>query len=107
VSTRLYDSFYLNFASSLPKDLMEKLAYKTLESDSSALITKVFDQYCNFVSLEPKIFSLNMKGSYAKLHALNDEVVLQTIDSVVEGLFAVCATTVLFAMFGIRLSCGI
>jgi hypothetical protein len=87
----------LNFASAIPQKLLELLARRTAESRSAHLIEKVFDQYANFVSLESKIFSLNIAGSYANLHALNDQVVLDAVDSIVDGLFAVCVTLVQFS----------
>lgn len=96
---RLYDSFYLNFASSIPKSLMESLALKTLQTDSSSRITKVFDQYVNFVSLESNLFSLNLRSSYAQLNALNDQIVMGIIDKVVEGLLALCVTMVTRSYF--------
>ncbi len=90
----MYDSVYLNFASSIPQKLLEVLAKKTAESNTVDSVAKVFDQYVNFISLEPKIFSLNVANAYSGLHALNDQVVLDTVDSIVEGLFSVCVTIV-------------
>ena len=56
---RLYSSFYLNFVSKLDRSLMERLARDCLAANAASLISKVFDQYLDFVSLEPKLFMLN------------------------------------------------
>eukprot|EP00741_Cyanophora_paradoxa_P022802 tig00021518_g22023.t1 len=91
---RLYDSSYLNFASSIPRPLLEKLADATLQSESVSLVSKVFDQHLNFVSLEPQLFSLHMPGSYAALRdpAATDAAMKKYADQIVSSLFSVCVT---------------
>eukprot|EP01114_Cavostelium_apophysatum_P002585 TRINITY_DN12296_c0_g1_i1.p1 TRINITY_DN12296_c0_g1~~TRINITY_DN12296_c0_g1_i1.p1 ORF type:complete len:628 (+),score=163.71 TRINITY_DN12296_c0_g1_i1:113-1996(+) len=91
---RLYDSFHLNFASSVPRPLLEELANATLESDSVHLISKVFDQYLNFVSLEKDLVTFNQKYSYVAFNdpAISDTQAELNIESTVEGLFSMCAT---------------
>ena len=58
-SNRLYSQVYLNFVSRLDRPLMEKLARATIASNTYSLVTKVFDQYLDFVTLEPRLFTLN------------------------------------------------
>jgi hypothetical protein len=62
-SKRLYSAFHLNFVSKLDRSLMEKLARGTISTNSHTLITRVYDQYLDFVTLEPKLFTLNMPVS--------------------------------------------
>ncbi|KAL4302919.1 hypothetical protein GQ457_10G023570 [Hibiscus cannabinus] len=62
-SRSLYDSFYLNFSSSVPRPLLEDLASGTLNSDSIHRISKVHDQYLEFVTLEDNLFSLSQNGA--------------------------------------------
>lgn len=61
---KLYDSIYLNFSSPLPRDLLELLARNTIESGTTSLIISIYDQFLGFVSLEPDLFSLNIKNSF-------------------------------------------
>jgi hypothetical protein len=58
-SKRLYSQVYLNFVSRLDRPLMERLARATIASNTYSLVTKVFDQYLDFVTLEPRLFTLN------------------------------------------------
>lgn len=58
-SKRLYSQVYLNFVSRVDRPLMERLARATIASNAYSLVTKVFDQYLDFVTLEPRLFTLN------------------------------------------------
>eukprot|EP01133_Synstelium_polycarpum_P002558 gene2558-2932_t len=92
---RLYDSFYINFASKVSTPLLEELATLTIQHDCVSVISKVYDQFLNFVSLERDLFVLNAPmSSYT---AFNDTTIADTkaqenIDSVVESLFSVLVT---------------
>lgn len=59
VAKRLYSAVYLNFVSKVDRPLMERLAKNTIASNTYSLVTKVFDQYLDFVTLEPRLFTLN------------------------------------------------
>ncbi|KAF9108763.1 Vesicle trafficking between the ER and Golgi [Mortierella sp. GBA35] len=94
LSNRLYDSYYINFSSVIPRPLMEELAASTIPSGSSAQIQQVYDQYLNFTCSEPNMFSLNDRQSYL---ALNDPTAPETaieasIDKAASSLFSVLAT---------------
>ncbi|RVW96699.1 SEC1 family transport protein SLY1 [Vitis vinifera] len=67
-SHSLYDSFHLNFSSSIPRPLLEDLASGMLNSDSINRISKVHDQHLEFVTLEENLFSLAQKSSYVQLN---------------------------------------
>jgi len=90
----LYDAHYLNFSSSLPRKLLEDLAVKSTECGTSGKITKVFDQYLDFVSLAPTLFSLGRPDSYATLNdpSSSDQSVEGEVSQITQGLLAVCAT---------------
>ncbi|EGG10815.1 uncharacterized protein MELLADRAFT_33699 [Melampsora larici-populina 98AG31] len=95
----LYETFYLNFTSSLPRPLLEELASLVIESGADA---SVYDQYLDFIVLEPHLFCLSYTGSSSgpkrtTYEILNDpraseEDVEQTADSIAKGLFSVVAT---------------
>ncbi|KAI7826074.1 Sec1-like protein [Gamsiella multidivaricata] len=94
LSNHLYDSYYINFSSVIPRPLMEEMAASTIPSGSSAQIQQVYDQYLNFICTEPNMFSLNDRQSYL---ALNDPTAPETaieasIDKAASALFSVLAT---------------
>ncbi|XP_057966342.1 SEC1 family transport protein SLY1 [Malania oleifera] len=93
-SKSLYDSFHLNFSSSIPRSLLEDLASGTLGSDSVHRISKVHDQYLEFVTLEDNLFSLAQNNIYVQLNdpSAGDREIEEIIERIVSGLFCVLAT---------------
>ncbi|CAL5417171.1 unnamed protein product [Camellia sinensis] len=93
-SRSLYDSFQLNFSSSIPRPLLEDLASGTLNSDSINRISKVHNQYLEFVNLEDNLFSLANKSCYVQLNhpSAGDREIEKIIEKIVSGLFCVLAT---------------
>ncbi|KAH6755472.1 Sec1/munc18-like proteins superfamily [Perilla frutescens var. hirtella] len=93
-SRALYDSFHLNFSSSIPRPLLEDLATGTMNSDSIQRISKVHDQYLEFVTLEDNLFSLANKNCYIQLNdpSAGDKEIEEIIEKIVGGLFCVLAT---------------
>ena len=93
-SHSLYDSFHLNFSSSIPRPLLEDLASGMLNSDSINRISKVHDQHLEFVTLEENLFSLAQKSSYVQLNdpSAGDREIEEIIEKIVSGLFCVLAT---------------
>lgn len=93
-SRSLYDSFFLNFSSSVPRPLLEDLASETLKTDSIQRIAKVHDQYLEFVTLEDNLFSLGQRSSYVQLNdpSAGDREIEEIVEKIVGGLFCVLAT---------------
>ncbi|PPD98419.1 hypothetical protein GOBAR_DD04547 [Gossypium barbadense] len=93
-SRSLYDSFHLNFSASIPRPLLEDLASGTLNSDSIHKISKVYDQYLEFMLLEDNLFSLSQKSTYVQLNdpSAGDKEIEDIIERIVSGLFCVLAT---------------
>ncbi|CAL0324509.1 unnamed protein product [Lupinus luteus] len=93
-SRSLYQSFHLNFSTSIPRPLLEDLASGTINSDSIQRISKVHDQYLEFVTLEDNLFSLAYKSCYVQLNdpSAGDREIEEIIEKVVNGLFCVLAT---------------
>ncbi|XP_050363928.1 SEC1 family transport protein SLY1 [Argentina anserina] len=93
-SKLLYDSFHLNFSSSIPRALLTELASGAVNSDSIHRISKVHDQYLDFVTLEDNLFSLAQKSSYVQLNdpSAGDREIEEIIEKIVGGLFCVLAT---------------
>lgn len=93
-SRSLYDSFHLNFSSSIPRPLLEDLASGTLSSDSIHRIAKVHDQYLEFVTLEDNLFSLANKSCYVQMNdpSAGDTEIEAIVEKIVSGLFCVLST---------------
>ncbi|CAA7061670.1 unnamed protein product [Microthlaspi erraticum] len=92
VSTSLYDTFHLNFSSSIPRPLLEALASGTLNSIER--VAKVYDQYLEFATLEDNLFSLEQHSVYDQLNdpSATDREIEEVIEKVADGLFCVLAT---------------
>ncbi|CAH0484950.1 unnamed protein product [Peronospora farinosa] len=94
-SKELYSSAHLNFAYPLSRESLEYLARASVEAGCTSMIAKVYDQYTNFVSLEPSLFSLNLPASYRAYNDPNvaDAQIEQSMSVIVKGLFSVLATS--------------
>ncbi|VVA99431.1 unnamed protein product [Arabis nemorensis] len=93
-SRSLYDTFHLNFSSSIPRPLLEELASGTLKSSSVEKVSKVHDQYLEFVTLEDNLFSLAQQSTYVQMNdpSAGDKEIEAIIEKVASGLFCVLAT---------------
>ena len=56
LKNQLYQSYHFNFISPLSRALLEDLAKAALDSNSVSQVTKVYDQYLNFICLEDDLF---------------------------------------------------
>ena len=65
----MYDSLHLNFAFSVPRPLMEKLAASSVRQQCQQRIAKVHDQFLAFRALEAGLFSLGLPKVYVDLNA--------------------------------------
>lgn len=94
LSARLYERFYICFTSAVPRPLLERLASGAVEGDAATLVSGVFDEYVDFVTLEDRLFSLNQQDVYRICNdpSSSDAVIEATIDRVVTSLFSVFAT---------------
>ncbi|PLW56630.1 hypothetical protein PCANC_05150 [Puccinia coronata f. sp. avenae] len=101
----LYESFYLNFTSSLSRPLLEELASLVVENGSDSLIEQVYDQFLDFIVLDPNLFCLssptgtnnNASLKRTTYEALNDprasEQDIEAIaDQIAKSLFNLVAT---------------
>lgn len=99
----LYESFYINFTRPLPRPLLEEFASLVAANGTVASVEQVFDQYLDFVVLEPALFTLSPsitsskdsdRSTYEQLNdpSAKEEDIDQIIDRIAAGLFAVIAT---------------
>ncbi|OMJ27639.1 Protein sly1, partial [Smittium culicis] len=90
----LYDMYYLNWASSISRLLMEELAVSTVASKTSHQISQIYDKYIDFICPEENMFSLGIKDSYIKTHdpKISDEDNQIFIDRIITSLFSILCT---------------
>jgi hypothetical protein len=90
----LYESCYINFASSVTRPLLEDLAKGSLQSRAAQKVAGVFDRYVSFVSLSQSLFSLNLPNTYTFLQSpsSSDQFIEQYLERIVDGLLSVLAT---------------
>ncbi|DBA03371.1 TPA: hypothetical protein N0F65_004648 [Lagenidium giganteum] len=90
----LYSAAHLNFAYPLSREALEHLAKLSVEANCTSMISKVYDQYTNFVSLEPTLFSLHLPNSYRAYNdpSVQDAQIEQNMNTIVRGLFSMLAT---------------
>lgn len=94
----LYDYYYLNFIAPISRTKLEELATVALQSNCSSNISKVFDQYLNYISLEDDVFILKHSDYDAiSYYAINRPAVQESeieliMDYIVDSLFSVFVT---------------
>ncbi|KAJ2581183.1 Vesicle trafficking between the ER and Golgi, partial [Coemansia sp. RSA 1836] len=90
----LYELYYVNFSSSLPRTLLEEFAMQTAATGTSHQIAQVYDQYLNFLCPEENMFSLHFPNSFESIHspAMTDTAISGLIDRIVSALFSVLLT---------------
>jgi hypothetical protein len=120
LSNSLYESYYLNFTSPLPRVILEELADQVARDGTQELVTQVLDQYLDFLvpstslfSLLPPITSKSLSSvattpnapapkkspspysSYTVLNApgTTEMQIEEEIERIASGLFSVVATT--------------
>ncbi|OQR94306.1 SEC1 family transporter SLY1 [Thraustotheca clavata] len=91
---QLYSTIHVNFAAPIPRQRLEYFAKGCVNAGCTSMISKVFDQYANFVCLEPQLFSLNQADSYRAYNdaSFADSHIEQTMHDITTGLFSVLAT---------------
>ncbi|KAI9141979.1 Sec1-like protein [Paraphysoderma sedebokerense] len=95
LSLNLYESYYINFTTPVPRPLLEELAHHAVQAQSVNSIEKVYDMYTGFTCLEKDLFTLEMEKTFEELNkaGAGREVMIETVvDKVVTGLFGVCVT---------------
>ncbi|KAL7752749.1 Vesicle trafficking between the ER and Golgi [Sorochytrium milnesiophthora] len=94
LSAGLYDSYYVNFTSTVSRPVLEELASATVQHNTAQHIAQLYDQHLSYIVTEPNLFSLAVSNSYYNLNRGNAtaEAMEQLMNRVVDGLFDVCAT---------------
>ncbi|KAM4662619.1 sec1 family domain-containing protein 1 [Discoglossus pictus] len=96
--TQLYESYYLNFISAISRSKLEDIASAALTANTVSHVSKVFDQYLNFITLEDDMFVLcNQNKELVSYRALNRSDITDTemetlLDTIVDSLFCFFVT---------------
>lgn len=90
----LYQSVHVNFSSTLPRALLEHLAEATSKGGGSQRVARLMDQYLDFVSLEPCLFTLERPLTYYNYSKdnVNEKELTTCLNEIVNGLFSVVVT---------------
>lgn len=98
LKNELYESYYLNFISPVPRSLLEDIAQAAISANCVNSVQKVFDQYLNFISLDDEIFALRHQSKdLISFYSMNkgdvkDSEMNEMINTITDGLFSVFAT---------------
>ncbi|RUS21057.1 Sec1-like protein [Endogone sp. FLAS-F59071] len=94
LNRNLYESYYINFSSAIPRPLLEQFAATTISNDISSLISQVYDQYLQFICTEPNLFSISQPKAYITLNdpTAAETAIEETVDKTVNSLFSVLVT---------------
>ncbi|GAA5805225.1 hypothetical protein HPULCUR_010739 [Helicostylum pulchrum] len=94
LNRNLYDSYYINFCSTIPRPVLEEFATTTITDNTSDMVNQVFDQYLNFICTNPNVFSLNQPQTFINLNnpKATESLIDETVDKTVNALFSVIVT---------------
>ncbi|KAG0676877.1 Vesicle trafficking between the ER and Golgi [Kluyveromyces marxianus] len=89
-----YSEFYINFTTTLKRDLLESFASKASATGKSDRIKQVYDQYLDFVVTEPEMFSLEIPDSYKIVNSpqSSEDAITELCDSIASGIFNAIVT---------------
>lgn len=90
-----YREFHCNFVTPIPRPVLEAFACSCVEGACVPRIRKVMDQYLSFISLEARLFHLNMRDSYAAYARpdATEEDITSYARSICTSLVGVCASS--------------
>ncbi|KAK6200937.1 vesicle trafficking protein Sly1 [Scheffersomyces amazonensis] len=89
-----YESFYINFTSSINRELLEDFAKKVSLSGKSSKIKQVFDQYLDFIVTEPNLFSLDIPNTFTQFNRVdtNEDTIQHISHQIADGLLSAIIT---------------
>ncbi|WFD42064.1 Vesicle trafficking between the ER and Golgi [Malassezia psittaci] len=108
VGMRLYEATYINFTSVVPRALLDEFAQQVARLGNGAQVRQIYDQYLNFIVLQPNLFQLlpyvdaskprnnseQPSTTYERLHhpGQGQEHIEAETDRIAEGLLSMLAT---------------
>lgn len=94
LNNNLYDDFYINFTSSLNRELLEEFAKRVSKIGKAYKIKQIYDQYLNFIVTEPNLFSLDNSLIFSKFNnpSTTEDEIHNIANSISDGLLATIIT---------------
>ena len=94
----MYETYNINFTSTLSRALMEELATIAVMTNSAASISQIYDQNLNFICLDDNLFSVELQNSYQLIHdPTTPEIKIEEyVTYVTAAVFSVIGTMGLF-----------
>ena len=94
VQDDLYAAYHLNFTQPVPRPLLEQLAALVMETGNAHKISKVNDQFVDFVSYDHRFFSLDLPDTLYQYSSptANEAQIEELVALVANGLFAALVT---------------
>ncbi|KAM9931962.1 hypothetical protein OXX80_008397 [Metschnikowia pulcherrima] len=94
LQTDKYDSFYVNFTSAIPRELLEEFAKKVSLCGAGNKIKQVYDQYLDFIVTEPNLFSLDLPRVFTKFNSptTTEDEIHVLANEIADGLLASLVT---------------
>ena len=91
----MYESYNINFTSTLSRSLMEELAGIAVATNTATSIAQVYDQNLNFVCLDDNLFSIELSNSYQTIHdpTTPESKIEAYVTNVTAAIFSVIGTT--------------
>lgn len=92
INSSLYATYNLYFTSPIKRAELEYLAKNTIQHSKS--INILYDTYIDFVCLDSQLITFNHHDSYISLNNphTSEQLLFQTIDTIVDQLFTMCVT---------------
>ncbi|KAG7194140.1 Vesicle trafficking between the ER and Golgi [Scheffersomyces spartinae] len=90
-----YDEFYINFTTSIDRNLLEEFAKKASMLGKANKIKQIYDQYLNFVVTESNLFSLGMSKYFYKFNnpRVSEDEIEQYVEKISNGLLSAVITS--------------
>lgn len=90
-----YDDFYVNFTSTLNRELLEEFAKRVSLTGKASKIKQVYDQYLDFIVTEPNLFSLDLPNIFTKFNSpsTSEDDIHKTAGAIANGLLATVITS--------------
>lgn len=90
----LYERCHINFASEVPRALLEELTRLAIQNHAESRVAGVFDRYVSFVSLASNLFSLNLPAAYRTLNSISlpEKEIHAYVERIVDGLMSATVT---------------
>eukprot|EP00052_Salpingoeca_macrocollata_P015390 m.122607 g.122607 ORF g.122607 m.122607 type:complete len:638 (-) comp19669_c0_seq1:54-1967(-) len=98
LKANMYESYELNFLNALTREYLDAIASAAVEGNCVHSVARVFDMYCNFVTLEEDFFVSRHRNtesiSYKAISnpEAKDSDIEACMDDIVDSLFSVLVT---------------